>query len=135
MKKRKYIYVIILLLIILSIILLFFKNKYFETDLINDTNRLLNYSYTLEEGEYDFTNGIIYKNNYVINNKYFLDGNGKIIVDKYGNVKLNIESNNKCISKTSLGYVKISEGVCNEFEDIKAELIKNNSKISFSTES
>ncbi len=118
---------------ILGIILFIFNKIYFKTYLINDTNELLKFSYSLPEGEYDFKNGIVYSNSNVIYDKYFLDGNGKIFVDKYGNVKLLIESNNKCISKTSVGYIKISNGSCLKFDELKVELIRNNSKISFNT--
>ncbi len=85
---------------------------------------MLNDLYLLEEGDYSFKDGIL-------NDKYYFDGNGTIIVDKYGNIKFNINTQNGCISKTSLGSVKYSNSKCDSFKIIDSKIIKNNSSISF----
>ena len=73
---------------------------------------MLNDLYLLEEGDYSFKDGIL-------NDKYYFDGNGTIIVDKYGNIKFNINTQNGCISKTSLGSVKYSNSKCDSFKIIE----------------
>ena len=133
MKKRKYIVTFLLFIIMLSLIIIFFINEYNKTYILNDTNRLLEYLYSLNEGIYDFNNGSIYKDNELVINKYYLDGTGKIEIDKYGNIKFYIDSNNKCISKTALGEIEIHNNKCDGFVSLKIEMIRNNSKISFNT--
>lgn len=134
MKKKKYLILTIIFILILSCILICFNKIYFKTDLYNKTNRLLEYLYIVEdEGDFDLKNGVVYKDKEIMNGKVFLDGNGKINIDKYGNVKFLINSNDKCISKTSLGSIKITKGRCGDFKNIKVKIIKNNSNISFET--
>lgn len=131
MKRRKFIIVFLIFLVLIICIVNYFINEYKEVYIINDANKLLEYLYTLDEGDYLFKNGIVYKDNKSVNNKYYLDGNGYINIDKYGNIKLLIDSNNKCITKTSLGDIFIENNKCNKFKKIDIKLVNNNSKVSF----
>lgn len=130
---RKYIVIFILFLLFMMCILFYFINKYNNTHMLNKAKYLLEELYSLKEGNYYFKNGFIYtKDNSLLKEKNFFDGNGKIQVDKYGNVRFNIESGNKCLYKTYLGNTSIGDE-CNEFETVKVNVSKNNSIISFIT--
>ena len=59
-----------------------------------------------------------------------MSGNGKINVDKYGNVSFTIYYENKCVNKTPLGKINVNKK-CIGNKDIKITINKNNNKISF----
>lgn len=107
--------------------------KYDRNNNIKQANSLLRYLYTLKEGKYSFKNGFIYsEENSLMSEDYFFDGNGNIEIDKYGNVRFNINSPKICMSKTYLGDVSIDDK-CEELKDIKVNISRNNSVISFSS--
>ena len=128
-KKNRYLFVLVIFSVIMSIIIVFFVTKLNNIKAVNNAKDMLKDIYSLEEGEYDFIDGHITKDKNLVINKYYFDGNGSISVDKYGNVKMNINFNNKCIVKTSLGSVELRDE-CN-YKKINASIVKNNSKISF----
>ena len=99
MKKRnKYFIVILLFIISLFIIVLLFINKYSNILDTNKTKDLLEFLYTLKEGNYQYKEGyILTENNSLVQDKKYLSGNGNIHIDKYGNVEFYINYNNKCV--------------------------------------
>lgn len=133
-KKLKYILVIILFLLIMLSILYYFYLKRSDIRLLNKAKSLLKYSYNLKEGDYTFSDGIIFSNdtNYV-SDEFKIKGKGNINVDKYGNVKFYINTSDYCINKTSVGKIELLDEKCDGFEIINVKAIKNNSKISFTS--
>jgi len=127
-ELKKYFYVLVCFILIMILVLLFFLNKRMDINNINSAKELLKDLYELEPGNYELKNGKLYNSKELITNKYYLDGNGNINIDKYGNVKFKINVNNKCISKTYLGNIK---NKCEDEKIINVELVKNNSVISF----
>lgn len=113
------------------IIILFFMDKYKNIDIINKSNDFISKLSNLSEGNYEYNNGIISNSN--IDNKFNIKGNGYINKDKYGNIKFYINYGKKCLYKSPLGNVKILNKNCNKFNDLEVKLIKNNSKISFTS--
>lgn len=103
---------------------MFFSFKRSDIRLLNKAKDMLNNLYKLEPGNYSFIDG-------KVNDYYYFDGNGNIEIDKYGNIKMLINTNNGCISKTSLGNIKLIDGKCNSYKKIESKIIKNNSNISF----
>lgn len=133
-KKLKYILVIISFIIIMIGILYYFNIKRSDIRLLNKAKSLLEYSYNLESGDYTFSDGVIISSdtNYV-SDKFNIKGKGNINIDKYGNVKFYINTNNYCINKTAVGKIELLEEKCDGFKTINVKAIKNNSKISFTS--
>ena len=125
---KKYLYVFVSFVIIMLLVLLFFYYKRKDIDNVNKAKMLLSDLYNLKSGDYELKNGKLYSNNNLINDKLYLNGNGIINIDKYGNVKFKINVDKKCIGKTYLGNIKNN---CNDEKELKVELAKNNSIISF----
>ena len=137
MKKRdKYLIVVMMFLITMIVILLYFYRRYNSSELLmNGAKDLLKDLYTLKEGKYELKNGALYNyNNEKINDKFYLEATGIIYIDKYFNVKFNLNSNNNCINKTSLGNIKIEKNSCSDFKEINVNIIKNNSNVSFESD-
>ena len=132
MKRiRKYFLVIAVFMIIMGLVLLFFLNRFNNIEVTNKAKLLLKDLYELKEGKYKFKNGIIYtENNSVVSNKYYLDGNGNIEIDKYGNIRFSISNGDKCINKTYIGNISVDKE-CISFNNIKVSMSRNNSTISF----
>lgn len=87
--------------------------------------------YSLDSGEYKYKSGAIYNENNVFDTTYYFDGSGNIKRDKYKNVSFIIESNDYCVSKTSLGNIKVDKNKCGEFVNIDVSIVKNNNIVSF----
>lgn len=134
MKKRdKYIIVVMIFLMVMVLVLSYFYIRYNNVSIVNESKELLKDIYTLESGKYELKNGVLYdSNNEVIGNKEYVKASGLITVDKYLNVKFKLYKDDLCISKTSLGDIKIGK-TCNEEKNITVKLIKNNANISFET--
>lgn len=137
MKKRnKKIIIItsIIFIIIMSIIIVFFMYKNKNISLTNKANILLEELYKMDEGSYILDDGYIYSQIGVkISDKKYIEANGKIEIDKYKNVKFNLEIENKCINKNTLGDVKVLNE-CPQEKRIDVQISKNNNEISFITE-
>ena len=133
MKQRsKYLIVLVVFIVLMGIVSIFFMNKYSKINIINKANDLLNDLYSIKSGEYVLKDGVLFsKNGSVMNKKYYFEGNGNIDKDEYGNVKFKINYNKRCISKTSLGSVKLERNSCSDFDTIDVNIVRNNSKISF----
>lgn len=112
-------------------ILIFFIFRYDKIHLLNKSRDLLNFLYTLDSGEYKYKSGSIYTDNNILNTTYYFDGIGNIKIDKYKNVSFIIESNDYCISKTSLGNIEVIKDKCKEEVKIEATISKNNNIVSF----
>lgn len=133
MKKRnKYFIVILLFIISLFIIVLLFINKYSNILDTNKTKDLLEFLYTLKEGNYQYKEGyILTENNSLVQDKKYLSGNGNIHIDKYGNVEFYINYNNKCSYKNLEGNITSKNDSCNSFNKLDIKVAKNNNQISF----
>ena len=128
----KYIIVFVTFIIIMTSLFVFFMNKYNENHILNKSKELLKYLYTLNEGTYMLKDGILYTTSgSLINEKYFYNGNGDIIIDKYKNVEFNINIDNKCVNKTAEGNIKLINNKCDKFKRVDVEYVKNNNSISF----
>lgn len=131
-QKKKYIAVILIFIILMILVLIFFMKRYKEISIMNKSKELLSDLYSIKSGDYKLKDGILFSTSgSVINKKYYFDGNGKINIDEYGNVKFKINYDNKCISKTSLGNIELLNERCMDYYSFNVEIIKNNSKISF----
>lgn len=97
----------------------------------NKTNILLQDLYELEEGDYYLKDGIIYKDNYKVSNKFYVNASGEINKDKYNNVRFSLSYKDRCIYKTYMGTINIEQRVCDGFDDIDISINRNNNKISF----
>lgn len=133
MKKRnKYFIVISLFIISLFIIILIFINKYSSILDTNKAKNLLEFLYTLKEGNYQYKEGyVLTENNSLVKNKKYLSGNGNIHIDKYGNVEFYINYDNKCIYKNLTGNITSKNSICNSFNKLDIKVAKNNNQISF----
>ncbi len=132
MKKfKKYIIIICLFVIVMVGILIFFIFRYDRIHLLNKGKDLVNYVYNLDNGLYKYKYGVLDNNGNIIETNYFIDGTGEIEKDKYGNVRLYIESKEYCIYKTYLGKINVIKDKCNDFKDLEVRLSKNNTIISF----
>ena len=132
MKKiNKFKLFVIIFVVIMMSIAIFFMIRINNIQRLNKAKDLLSYLYTLEYNDYSYIDGKVYKDNYLLNDKMFFEGNGDINIDKYGNVRFLINQENKCFYKTYLGSIKITNNKCENFNNINVSLVKNNSKISF----
>lgn len=130
----KYIVVIFIFIILMLCVLFFFMGRYKNIHTINKSKEMLEYLYTLKEGNYIYKDGFIYsENGSLLKEKYYFKGNGNINIDKYKNVRFKINSNKKCVSKTYLGNIEVLDNNCDDFENIDVEIIRNNKIISFSS--
>ena len=130
-KSNRFKIAYIISLLIMILIVVFFMFKMNSIKLLNSAKDLLSYLYTLETNtDYSFINGKVYKNEILLSDRLFFDGNGIINIDKYGNVRFIIKSDNKNIYKTYLGNINMSKKY-DGFKEIKASIAKNNSTISF----
>ena len=130
---KKYTIVFILFTIVMISIMIYFYMRFKRIELLNNSKDLLSDLYSLNNGEYIIKDGYLYKDDKKITNKYYLDGNGRVLIDKYSNIKFYINTNNKCIYKSSLGRIKLLNNNCSGYKDIKVTYNKNNSVISFSS--
>lgn len=129
---KKYILIIILFILSMVLVLFYFMNRYSNVSLLNKGRRFLGYLYSLNEGNYIYKPGALYtENGVLVTTNYIFDGEGKVNVDKYGNVRFFVNDSDVCVNKTALGNVNITEGKCKEFETINASISKNNRVISF----
>lgn len=116
---------------IMAVVLSYFYFRYSSVDkvkvLLNDVNNLSSGKYVLKDGY------LLNTNNEKVNDKQYINANGDIIVDKYSNVSFKIKYSVACISKTALGSIKFKIDECDEFKDIKVQMIKNNNTISYET--
>ena len=132
MKKfKKYIIIICLSVIVMVGILIFFIFRYDRIHLLNKSKGLLNYVYKIDDGLYKYKYGVLDNKGNIIETDYFIDGTGEVEKDKYGNVRLYIESKDYCVYKTYLGKVNIIKDKCSDFKDLDVKLNKNNTTISF----
>lgn len=132
-QAKKYIIVFIIFLILMIFVLLFFMYKYNRNSIISQSNELLNDLNALKEGKYNYKNGFIYsEENSLISSKHYLSGDGKIQIDKYGNIRFYIQNPDVCVSKNYIGSFDLSKK-CEDFKDIKVNISRNNSTISFSS--
>lgn len=128
----KYTIVFILFLAIMIVVFSMYSNHFDEVKYINGGNALLSKLYELKEGSYQYNDGNITGNNVVIyDDDFYFNGEGKIEIDKYGNIKFFINTKGFCVYKNYMDSVKLMKNKCNEFDTIKIEIIKNNNKISF----
>ena len=105
-----------------------------EIKVLNKAKTLLSDLYELNEGDYYLKDGVLYtSNDYIVGNKKYVLGNGPIVIDKYKNVKFNIDYEDKCVYKTYLGNIKIKYEKCDSFKKIDISMSKNNKVISFSS--
>ena len=133
-KSVRYLIVFMLFVLGMFIVITFFIKKYSDIDILNKGKALLTKLYDLERGEYFYDNGRISNgSNIFVNDDFFINGSGKIDIDKYGNIKFFINTNKRCVYKTSMGSVNISKTKCNDFVNVDVKPIKNNNKISFSS--
>ena len=133
MKRRstkKYLLVFVLFTMVMILALVFFMDRNKNIEIKNKTNYLLKDLYNLEEGEYSLKNGLLYKNDYIVSEKKYIEANGKIQIDKYLNVRFLLYFDNKCIKKTYMGKTIVSNK-CNPNRNIKVKVNKNNSIVSF----
>ena len=137
MKQRnKYLIVLLSFIVLMGIVLIFFMNRYSNISLRNKANKLLNDLYEYKSGDYYLKDGIIRtKNGSVLSKKFYFNGSGEINIDKYGNVKFRINYGDKCVSKTSVGNIIIDNNKCSDEKTIDVNIIRNNSKISFTSNS
>lgn len=128
----KYTIIFIIFLSIMIIVFSLYFNHYDEVYYTNRGNTLLTKLYELEEGNYNYEDGNVTENDVIIyDDDFYFDGEGKIVIDKYGNIKFYINTNNFCVYKNSMSDVKLMKSKCNGFYNVDIELIKNNNKISF----
>ena len=131
-SNKKYMLFLIIFLLLMILVLMYFMNRYNNIDIKNKSNTLLKDLYDMDTGKYHLKHGVLYTDNdYIISNKLYIFGDGEIVIDNYHNVKFLIDYNNKCISKTFLGNIKIDNNKCGKFDVIDIEMNRNNSKISF----
>ena len=128
----KYTIIIILFFIAMFFIVSFFSDKYDKVEYENLGKELLKKIYELDEGEYEYKSGVLSNSEKIYRWEVNpIDGDGKVSIDKYGNVKFYINVDRGCIYKTSTGNVKHSKSKCNQFYIVDIEVIKNNNKVSF----
>lgn len=133
-RVKKYIVIIFIFIIIMISLFIFFIFRFNEIHLLNNARVLLKDLYTIDSGKYIFKAGVLFNNDGLISDKFYFDGNGEIIIDKYGNVKFMINSNDYCVSKTFLGNIVIDGNKCGEFVDIEVSLSINNNSVSFNVD-
>ena len=130
---RKYTIVFILFIITMISVIVYFYFRFKRIEVLNTSKELLSDLYSLNSGDYVFKDGYVYKDNKKLNNKYYLNGNGLINIDKYKNIKFYINYNDKCIYKSSLGNTKLLNKNCSGFDTVDVIYNKNNSIISFTS--
>lgn len=136
--KKSVKYLIIILLFVLTIILLlfYFVKLNFKNHVKNMSNKLLQFSYSLESGSYKYDFGVISTNHgNIIDAVQSINGTGEIVKDEYGNVKFYVNvSDGYCVNKTSLGNITIGKNKCDGFGNLDASILVNNSTVSFTTD-
>jgi len=133
-KVKKYIIVFVIFVLLMCFVLVYFMFRKENTKLLNNGRELLSYIETLDSGDYDFKDGLVYTSSgSVTSDKYFFSGNGNINKDKYGNVSFKINYKKQCIYKNKMGHVSV-ESKCPSEKDIKVEIVKNNDIVSFVSE-
>ncbi|UKI57043.1 MAG: hypothetical protein L6V81_06455 [Clostridium sp.] len=60
----------------------------------------------IDSGLYKYKYGVLDNKGNIIETNDFIDGTGEVEKDKYGNVRLYIESKDYCVYKTYLGKSK-----------------------------
>ena len=128
----KYTIVIILFLTIMIVIFSMYSKRFDDVTYTNGGKALLSKLYELEEGSYEYKDGEVTGNDVIVyDDDFYFDGEGKIEIDKYGNIKFYIDTNGFCVYKNSEGDVKQTKSKCNGFDTVEVDVIKNNNKISF----
>lgn len=118
----------------MTCIISYFNKKYIDLDYKTIGNAILSKSYEMEEGDYQFKDGVISSQKKIYSSDDFnIKGTGLINKDKYGNVKFYIDTEGKCIYKNSVDSVKFMNSKCQGFEELIVDVIKNNNVISFSS--
>lgn len=131
-EMKKIIIILIIFTIIMALIVVYFLFLNERIHIKNMSNDILKYSYTLDNGEYIYNMGVIYtKEGKVLNDSFLLNGKGKIVKDKYGNVKFYILNDKYCVNKNSFGKIKLSHESCIDFKEIESNILVNNTKVSF----
>lgn len=128
----KYTIVIILFLTIMIVIFSMYSKCFDDVTYTNGGKALLSKLYELKEGSYEYKDGEVTGNDVIVyDDDFYFDGEGKIEIDKYGNIKFYIDTNGFCVYKNSEGDVKQMKSKCNGFDTVEVDVIKNNNKISF----
>lgn len=128
----KYTIIFILFFVTMFFIVSFFSDKYDKVEYENLGKELLKKIYELDEGDYEYKTGVLSNSENIYRWEVNpIKGEGKVNIDKYGNVKFYINVDRGCIYKTSIGNVKHSKNNCNQFDTVDIEVIKNNNKVSF----
>lgn len=128
MKKFKRV-IIIIVFIILIIFIVF--NLYSNIKIKRDLEGIIYSLSNITSGEYIYKDRVIYSSSgKVIGSNYNINGNGKLYIDKYGNVKIYINNSNKCVYKNSLGSIKIKKS-CDDFDTLNIKMNRNNNQVSF----
>ncbi len=134
MKKKNtnsYIVLLICFILVMVFTLIYFMYENENIDIKNNASNLLKDLYNIDSGKYSMKDGIIYSGEYKMGIKSHLKASGDIQIDKYHNVRFNLKYQNKCISKTYEGNIKLKNAACGIFKDIKVSINRNNNKISF----
>ncbi|NLC47931.1 MAG: hypothetical protein GX758_01040 [Tenericutes bacterium] len=134
MREVKKVIILTMLFVVISIVIIFFFiMNYKKIELNSKAKELISYVSSSQVGKYTYKVGVLYnETGNIIKSDIFINGIGTIEKDKYNNIKLLIETDQYCISKTSLKEVKIYKNKCKSFNDIEVSYIKNNVKVSFS---
>lgn len=128
----KYTIVFILFLTIMIVVFSLYFKRYDEVYYTNRGNALLAKLYLFKEGTYKYENGNVTGNNVILyDDDFYIDGTGEIDIDKYGNIKFYIETDDFCVYKNSMSDVKLMKSKCHKFDTLDVEIIKNNNRISF----
>lgn len=135
MKKNRKIknMVIIIGLFIISLVsvVLFFTKNIRDVKLKNKTSEIINYVLKLDSGTYTYKKGVLYDNkNNIVTTDYYLNAEGTFTKDIYGNVSLEINTDNRCVYKLPLGKLKV-KSECKKPNNIKIGMSRNNSTITF----
>ena len=130
-QVKKYIIVFVIFVLLMCFILVYFMLRKERNKLLNDGRDLLAYINTLDSGDYELKNGVVYTSNgAVTSDQYFFGGNGKISKDEYDNVSFKINYDKSCVYKNKLSKVQIND-TCPKDKEIKVEIVRNNDIVSF----
>ena len=130
-KVKKYIIVFVIFVLLMCFILVYFMFRKENNKLLNDGRDLLAYINTLDAGEYELKDGVVYTSSgSVTSDQYFFNGNGNILKDDFENVSFKINYNKNCVYKNPLGHVSVSNK-CPDDVNITVEIVRNNDTVSF----
>ncbi len=130
-QVKKYIIVFVIFVLLMCFILVYFMLRKERNKLLNDGRDLLAYINTLDSGDYELKNGVVYTSSgAVTSDQYFFGGNGKISKDEYDNVSFKINYDKSCVYKNKLSKVQINDTRPKD-KEIKVEIVRNNDIVSF----